>query len=83
MPTTDDPRGAPLLSVNHAGDSDWTEIACGNIGGAVHGVRAIPPERLRTSKLREVIDTLTYDALAEFSPGPRAGRAWTQCYPAW
>ena len=80
---TDNLRDALLLSVNHSGDSDSTGIVCGNIGGAVHGARAIPPEWLQTLELREVIETLTNDALAEFSPGPPTDPSWTQRYPAW
>ncbi|MER5391306.1 type VII secretion system-associated protein, partial [Saccharopolyspora sp. NPDC002686] len=67
---TDNLRDALLLSVNHSGDSDSTGIVCGNIAGALHGARAVPPEWLASLELRGVIEALARDALAEFSPGP-------------
>ncbi|TDD89682.1 ADP-ribosylglycohydrolase family protein [Saccharopolyspora karakumensis] len=79
----DNLRDALLLSVNHSGDSDSTGIVCGNIGGAVYGTRGIPQEWLQHLELREVIETITRDALAEFSPGPPTDPSWTQRYPAW
>ncbi|MER7014918.1 ADP-ribosylglycohydrolase family protein [Saccharopolyspora sp. NPDC000359] len=80
---TDNLRDALLLAVNHSGDSDSTGIVCGNIAGALHGARAVPPEWLGALELREVIETLARDALAEFSPGPPTDPAWTRRYPAW
>ncbi|MGW1679109.1 ADP-ribosylglycohydrolase family protein [Saccharopolyspora sp. NPDC002376] len=80
---TDNLRDALLLSVNHSGDSDSTGIVCGNIAGALHGARAVPPEWLASLELRGVIETLARDALAEFSPGPPTDPAWTRRYPAW
>ncbi|MER7014921.1 type VII secretion system-associated protein [Saccharopolyspora sp. NPDC000359] len=80
---TDNLRDALLLSVNHSGDSDSTGIVAGNIGGALYGTRAIPQEWLNTLELRQVIETLANDALAEFSPGPPNDQAWLQRYPAW
>ena len=76
-------REALVLSVNHSGDSDSTGMVCGNIAGALHGTRAVPPEWLRTLELRDVIEELGRDALAEFSPGPPTDPAWTHRYPAW
>ncbi|MGP4015300.1 ADP-ribosylglycohydrolase family protein [Saccharopolyspora sp. 5N708] len=81
--TTDNMRDALLLSVNHSGDSDSTGIVCGNIAGALYGTRAIPPEWLATLELRELVETLAKDALAEFSPGPPTDPDWTRRYPAW
>ncbi|MER6991446.1 type VII secretion system-associated protein [Saccharopolyspora hirsuta] len=80
---TDNLRDALLLSVNHSGDSDSTGIVAGNIGGALYGTRAIPQEWLNTLELREVVETLAKDALAEFSPGPPSDQAWLRRYPAW
>ncbi|GAA2809617.1 ADP-ribosylglycohydrolase family protein [Saccharopolyspora taberi] len=80
---TDNPRDALLLSVNHSGDSDSTGIVCGNIAGAIHGIRAIPPEWLEKLELHDLIRTIAQDALAEFSPNPPTDAAWTQRYPAW
>ncbi|MDA3624998.1 ADP-ribosylglycohydrolase family protein [Saccharopolyspora sp. WRP15-2] len=80
---TDNLRDALLLSVNHSGDSDSTGIVAGNIGGALYGTRAIPQEWLNTLELREIVETLAKDALAEFSPGPPSDQAWLRRYPAW
>ncbi|MDA3647245.1 type VII secretion system-associated protein [Saccharopolyspora indica] len=80
---TDNLRDALLLSVNHSGDSDSTGIVCGNIAGALYGTRAIPQEWLNTLELREVIEALSRDALAEFSPGPPSDQEWLRRYPAW
>ncbi|WP_246330397.1 ADP-ribosylglycohydrolase family protein [Saccharopolyspora hordei] len=80
---TDNLRDALLLAVNHAGDSDSTGIVCGTIAGALHGARAVPAEWLASLELREVIETVARDALAEFSPGPPTDPAWTRRYPAW
>ncbi|TWF93138.1 ADP-ribosylglycohydrolase family protein [Saccharopolyspora dendranthemae] len=80
---TDNLRDALLLSVNHSGDSDSTGIVCGNIGGALYGTRGIPQDWLQQLELREVIETITNDMLAEFSPGPPTDPSWTQRYPAW
>lgn len=79
-----DARQALLLSVNHSGDSDSTGIVCGNIAGAVHGLRAIPGEWLDVLELRDVALALARDALAEFSPEPPPVEpAWSARYPAW
>ena len=80
---TDNLRDALLLSVNHSGDSDSTGIVCGNIGGALHGTRGIPQDWLQQLELREVIEAITNDMLAEFSPGPPTDPSWTRRYPAW
>jgi ADP-ribosylglycohydrolase len=80
---TDTLRDALLLSVNHSGDSDSTGMVCGNIAGALHGLRAVPEDWLRTLELYDVISALARDALAEFSPEPPTDPSWTQRYPAW
>lgn len=80
---TDNVRDALLLAVNHSGDSDSTGIVAGNLGGALYGTRAIPQEWLASLELREVIQTLTQDALREFSPHAPTDPTWTQRYPAW
>ncbi|WP_406688624.1 ADP-ribosylglycohydrolase family protein [Saccharopolyspora sp. ID03-671] len=80
---TDGLREALLLSVNHSGDSDSTGMVCGNIGGALHGARAVPAEWLETLELRGLVETAARDALAEFSPGPPSDPGWAQRYPAW
>ena len=78
-----DARQALLLAVNHSGDSDSTGIVCGNIAGALHGVRALPGDWLEVLELRDVVLELSRDALAEFSPEPPVDPAWYARYPAW
>ncbi len=80
---TDNLRDAMLLSVNHSGDSDSTGIVCGNIAGALHGTRGIPHDWPSVLELHDVIEALSRDALAEFSPEPPTDAAWTRRYPAW
>ncbi|GAB3294624.1 hypothetical protein GCM10027563_35430 [Parasphingorhabdus pacifica] len=80
---TDNLREALLLSVNHSGDSDSTGIVCGNIAGALYGLRAVPPEWSDVLELRDVVETIGRDVLAEFSPAPPTDASWTQRYPAW
>jgi ADP-ribosylglycohydrolase len=75
-----DLRHGLLLAVNHSGDSDSTGAICGNILGAIDGEKAIPAEWLATLELRDVIERLTRDALAEFGPAPPD---WGDRYPAW
>ncbi|MFR9730880.1 ADP-ribosylglycohydrolase family protein [Saccharopolyspora sp. MS10] len=76
-------REALLLSVNHSGDSDSTGMVCGNVVGALHGLRAIPPEWTQVVELREVVVELARDALAEFSPSPPVSESWSGRYPGW
>ncbi|GAB2657508.1 hypothetical protein GCM10027271_15150 [Saccharopolyspora gloriosae] len=78
-----DVRDALRLSVNHSGDSDSTGMVCGNIVGALHGDRALPPEWLDVLELREVVTALSQDALVEFSPAPPTNATWSTRYPAW
>lgn len=76
----EDMRDGLLLAVNHSGDSDSTGAICGNILGAMQGTAAIPPEWLAELELRDVIEQVTRDALAEFGDAPPA---WGDRYPAW
>ncbi|RZQ62824.1 ADP-ribosylglycohydrolase family protein [Amycolatopsis suaedae] len=76
----DDLADGLLLAVNHSGDSDSTGAICGNILGALHGPGAIPAQWLAALELRDVIDTLAVDALAEFGPEPPD---WQGRYPGW
>ena len=69
-----------LLAVNHSGDSDSTGAICGNLLGAMWGTSAIPGEWLAELELREVIEQLTRDALAEFGDAPPD---WGDRYPRW
>jgi ADP-ribosylglycohydrolase len=76
----EDMRDGLLLAVNHSGDSDSTGAICGNLLGAMHGTKAIPPEWLAELELRDVIERVTGDALAEFGDAPPA---WGDRYPFW
>jgi ADP-ribosylglycohydrolase len=49
---------AVRLAANHSGDSDSTAAITGNIMGAYHGVRRLPPEWLEVLELREKIEAL-------------------------
>lgn len=57
-------RDGVVLAVNHDGDSDSTGAITGNLLGALHGVKGIPPEWLEPLELREVIITLAEDLYA-------------------
>lgn len=76
----EDLRQALLIAVNHSGDSDSTGAICGNILGAIQGTRAIPDEWLAGLELRDVIEQITRDALAEFGDSPPE---WGDRYPFW
>lgn len=76
-----DMREGLLLAVNHSGDSDSTGAICGNILGAMWGTAAIPEEWLAKLELRDVIEQLTRDALAEFGDTPPD--SWGDRYPSW
>jgi ADP-ribosylglycohydrolase len=76
-------RDALVLAVNHSGDSSSAGIACGTIGGALHGMRGLPPEWLEVLELRDVIERLVSDAFQEFGPRPSTYMRWTERYPAW
>lgn len=77
----EDMRHGLLLAVNHSGDSDSTGAICGNILGAMWGTAAIPDEWLAELELRDVIEQVTADALAEFGAAPPSD--WGDRYPAW
>ncbi|RZQ62823.1 ADP-ribosylglycohydrolase family protein [Amycolatopsis suaedae] len=79
----DDLGEALLLAVNHSGDSDSTGAICGNILGALHGPDAIPAPWLDALELRDVIDQLAVDGLAEFGPEPPRTGEWLARYPGW
>lgn len=78
--TATDLRHGLLLAVNHSGDSDSTGAICGNLLGAMWGTSAIPDEWLAELELRDVIEQVTRDALAEFGEHPPD---WGDRYPAW
>ncbi|SDC98000.1 ADP-ribosylglycohydrolase family protein [Actinokineospora iranica] len=78
----DNLNAALLLSVNHSGDSDSTGAVCGNIVGALYGEDAIDQGWLSQLELRDVIERLANDALAEFGPTPPNNGEWVFRYPA-
>jgi ADP-ribosylglycohydrolase len=79
----DDLADGLRLAVNHSGDSDSTGSICGNILGARDGLAAIPQRWLRDLELRELIERLTDDLLAELSETPPSTPDWFDRYPAW
>ncbi|GDY33838.1 hypothetical protein GTS_54710 [Gandjariella thermophila] len=80
---TDNLTDALIVAVNHSGDSDSTGAVCGNIVGAHYGPAAIPESWLATLELRDVIETITRDAVREFGPEPPSTPDWDQRYPGW
>jgi ADP-ribosylglycohydrolase len=80
--TTEDPNSALLASVNHSGDSDSTGSVCGNLVGAMYGQQALRESWLDRLELREVIEGVADDALAEFGPDAPTGDQWSVRYPA-
>ncbi len=75
-----DLRDGLLLAVNHTGDSDSTGAICGNLLGASQGTAAIPADLLARLELRDVLEQLSRDALAEFGDAPPD---WGDRYPFW
>jgi ADP-ribosyl-[dinitrogen reductase] hydrolase len=75
-----DLRDGLLLAVNHTGDSDSTGAICGNLLGAMRGTAAIPSDLLAQLELRDVLEQLSRDALAEFGDAPPD---WGDRYPPW
>lgn len=78
---TNDLNAALLVSVNHDGDSDSTGAVCGNLVGALYGEDAIEPTWLAQLELREVIEAMAADLLAEFGPRPPTDDRWATRYP--
>jgi ADP-ribosyl-[dinitrogen reductase] hydrolase len=81
--TTGDPDTALLASVNHSGDSDSTGSVCGNLVGAMYGEQALRASWLDRLELREVIEQLAEDALAEFGTDTPSDDRWFLRYPAY
>ncbi|MFD8492005.1 ADP-ribosylglycohydrolase family protein [Amycolatopsis sp. NPDC059657] len=79
---TDDPNTALLASVNHSGDSDSTGSVCGNLVGAMYGEEALQTSWLNRLELREAIERLADDALAEFGVGTKSDDRRVSRYPA-
>ncbi|MEV5539317.1 ADP-ribosylglycohydrolase family protein [Saccharopolyspora shandongensis] len=79
------------IAVHHDGDSDSTGAICGNIVGALLGVGALPVDWLAELELRDVVEQVALDCVAEFGrgafqPGPAAiepptDEDWNERYP--
>ncbi|GAA2330417.1 hypothetical protein GCM10009854_01510 [Saccharopolyspora halophila] len=79
------------VAVHHDGDSDSTGAVCGNIIGALHGVGALPLDWLAELELRDVIEQMALDCVAEFGRGgfqpghaaidPPSDADWAERYP--
>lgn len=88
-PNEDEVLEALALSVTHSGDSDSTGAICGNILGALHGERALPPQLMFEVEGRGTILELADDFVAEFTAsqhlhgdyGPDT--RWRMRYPGW
>lgn len=83
---------AVRVAVHHSGDSDSTGAVCGNIMGALLGVEVLPVDWLSELKLRDVIQQVALDCVAEFGDsgfgmggdqdaGPSTDDDWTNRYP--
>ncbi|SDX31993.1 ADP-ribosylglycohydrolase [Amycolatopsis xylanica] len=79
---TGDPNTALLAAVNHSGDSDSTGSICGNLVGAMYGEEALQSSWLNRLELREAIERLADDALAEFGVGTKSDDRRVSRYPA-
>lgn len=74
----DDLQLALKASADWAADGDAASAVCGNIVGALHGVRALPVDWLAGLELREVVERMALDCLAEFGRGAfRSGQEET------
>ncbi|MEV4728932.1 ADP-ribosylglycohydrolase family protein [Saccharopolyspora sp. NPDC049426] len=79
------------IAVHHDGDSDSTGAICGNIVGALQGVSALPLDWLAELELRDVIEQMALDCVAEFGRGgfqpgraaidPPSDQDWNERYP--
>jgi ADP-ribosylglycohydrolase len=65
----DDIELALRTAVHHSGDSDSTGAVCGNIMGALVGIGGLPMDWLAELELREVIEGVALDCIAEFGAG--------------
>ncbi|GAA0524556.1 hypothetical protein GCM10011581_15670 [Saccharopolyspora subtropica] len=87
----DDVELALRVAVHHDGDSDSTGAICGNIVGALHGVGALPVDWLAELELRDVVEQVALDCVAEFGRGafqpgqssiePPTDEDWHERYP--
>ncbi|CAM06008.1 ADP-ribosylglycohydrolase [Saccharopolyspora erythraea NRRL 2338] len=87
----DDVELALRVAAHHSGDSDSTAAICGNIVGALLGVGALPVDWLADLELRDVVEQIALDCVAEFGVGafqPDADESarpadedWSERYP--
>ncbi|MFR9730881.1 ADP-ribosylglycohydrolase family protein [Saccharopolyspora sp. MS10] len=90
----DDVSEALRIAVHHDGDSDSTGAICGNIVGALIGVSGLPVGWLADLELRDVVEQMALDCVAEFGdslvrdpddPEPMSERPadeeWDERYP--
>ncbi|MFC7341696.1 ADP-ribosylglycohydrolase family protein [Saccharopolyspora griseoalba] len=87
----EDAELALRVAVHHDGDSDSTGAICGNIVGALRGVGALPLDWLAELELRDVIEQMALDCVAEFGRGgfqpgqaaiePPSDSDWAERYP--
>ena len=87
----DDVELALKIAVHHDGDSDSTGAICGNIVGALQGVGELPLDWLAELELRDVIEQMALDCVAEFGRGgfqpgraaiePPSDQDWNERYP--
>lgn len=54
-------RHGVIMAVNHDGDSDTTGSMSGQLLGAIHGAKAIPPSWLAELELRDVVEEMADD----------------------
>lgn len=83
------------VAVHHSGDSAATGAICGNIAGALLGVAELPMSWLADLELRDVVEQVALDCVAEFGmgdflggghspdavPGPPDDEDWHERYP--
>ena len=62
----DDIELALRIAVHHSGDSDSTGAICGNITGALVGIAGLPVGWLAELELRDVVEQVAMDYVAEF-----------------
>ncbi|SDR13025.1 ADP-ribosylglycohydrolase family protein [Actinopolyspora saharensis] len=71
---------AVITAVNHSADSAVAGALAGQLAGAVHGPEAIPGRWMAELELREVLETLAFDAAEAFAPPPPP--RWARRYVA-
>ncbi|RCW46781.1 ADP-ribosylglycohydrolase [Halopolyspora algeriensis] len=62
----EDVESALRIAVRHSGDSDAACAVCGTIIGALVGIAGLPVDWLAELELREVVERMAMDCIAEF-----------------